>query len=106
MSGFYRAASFAATSFCALAAMGAFTSTQAVGAPLFPPTVTTATPHHLSTGNTVTVVGALPAAYNTTAVITVVATTTRTPLRSTARTAAVITVAATTSRTTDVHVVQ
>ena len=39
MSNFYRAASFAATSFCALAAMGAFPSTQAVGAPLFPPMV-------------------------------------------------------------------
>jgi N-acetylmuramoyl-L-alanine amidase len=39
MSNFYRAASFAATSFCALAAMGAFPSTQAVGAPLFPPVV-------------------------------------------------------------------
>jgi N-acetylmuramoyl-L-alanine amidase len=37
MSRFFRAASFAATSFCALAAMGAFPSTQAVGAPLFPP---------------------------------------------------------------------
>jgi N-acetylmuramoyl-L-alanine amidase len=39
MSNFYRAASFAATSFCALAAMGAFPSTQAVGAPFFPPAV-------------------------------------------------------------------
>jgi N-acetylmuramoyl-L-alanine amidase len=39
MSSFFRAASFAATSFCALAAMGAFPSTQAVGAPLFPPVV-------------------------------------------------------------------
>jgi N-acetylmuramoyl-L-alanine amidase len=39
MSSFFRAASFAATSFCALAAMGAFPSTQAVGAPLFPPLV-------------------------------------------------------------------
>ena len=39
MSSLFRAASYAATSFCALAAMGAFPSTQAVGAPLFPPVV-------------------------------------------------------------------
>ncbi len=39
MSNFYRAAGIAATSFCALAAMGAFPSTQAIGAPLFPPVV-------------------------------------------------------------------
>ena len=36
---FSRAASFAATSFCALATMGAFPSTQAVGAPLFAPLI-------------------------------------------------------------------
>ena len=35
----FRAAGFAATSFCALAAMGAFPSSQAIGAPLFPPLV-------------------------------------------------------------------
>jgi N-acetylmuramoyl-L-alanine amidase len=39
MSVLFRTASFAAISFCALAAMGAFPSTQAVGAPLFPPTL-------------------------------------------------------------------
>ncbi len=39
MSSLFRAANFAVTSFCALAAMGAFPSTQAVGAPLFPPVV-------------------------------------------------------------------
>jgi N-acetylmuramoyl-L-alanine amidase len=39
MSTLVRAASFAATSFCALAVMGAFPSTQAVGAPFFPPAV-------------------------------------------------------------------
>ena len=39
MSSIFRAASYAATSFCALATMGAFPSTQAVGAPLFPPVV-------------------------------------------------------------------
>jgi N-acetylmuramoyl-L-alanine amidase len=37
MSVLFRAASFAATSFCALAAMGAIPAQQAVGAPLFPP---------------------------------------------------------------------
>lgn len=39
MSALFRTASFAATSFCALALMGAFPSDQAVGAPLFPPVV-------------------------------------------------------------------
>jgi N-acetylmuramoyl-L-alanine amidase len=39
MSSLFRVASFAATSFCALAVMGAFPSTQAVGAPFFPPLV-------------------------------------------------------------------
>jgi N-acetylmuramoyl-L-alanine amidase len=39
MSNFYRAAGAAATSFCALATMGAFPSTQAYGAPFFPPVV-------------------------------------------------------------------
>jgi N-acetylmuramoyl-L-alanine amidase len=39
MSSLFRAASFAATSFCALAAMGTFPSTQALGAPFFPPVV-------------------------------------------------------------------
>lgn len=37
MSRVFRAASAAATSFCALAAAGAFLSSQALGAPLFPP---------------------------------------------------------------------
>jgi N-acetylmuramoyl-L-alanine amidase len=36
MSRFYRAASVAVTSFCALAAMGAIPAQQAVGAPFFP----------------------------------------------------------------------
>jgi N-acetylmuramoyl-L-alanine amidase len=40
MSKMFRAAGAAVTSFCALAAAGAFMSTQAVGAPLFPPVVT------------------------------------------------------------------
>jgi N-acetylmuramoyl-L-alanine amidase len=40
MSKIFRAAGAAVTSFCALAAGGAFMSTQAVGAPLFPPVVT------------------------------------------------------------------
>jgi N-acetylmuramoyl-L-alanine amidase len=35
MSNFYRVASFAATSFCALALMGAFPADKAAGAPLF-----------------------------------------------------------------------
>ena len=39
MSKIFRAAGTAVTSFCALAAAGAFVSTQAVGAPLFPPVV-------------------------------------------------------------------
>jgi N-acetylmuramoyl-L-alanine amidase len=39
MSVLFRSASFAATSFCALALMGAFPSTQAIGAPFFPPVV-------------------------------------------------------------------
>lgn len=41
MSILVRAASFAAPSFCALAAMGAFPSTQAIGAPMVPPIVST-----------------------------------------------------------------
>jgi N-acetylmuramoyl-L-alanine amidase len=40
MSKLFRAASVAVTSFCALAVMGPFASSQAVGAPLFPPVVT------------------------------------------------------------------
>ena len=39
MSILFRAASFAATSFCALVAMGAFPSTQAIGAPFVPAVV-------------------------------------------------------------------
>lgn len=39
MSNLFRAASFVATSFCALALMGAFPSNPAVGAPFFPPVV-------------------------------------------------------------------
>ena len=39
MTTLFRTASFAATSFCALAAMGAFPSTQAIGAPFVPPVV-------------------------------------------------------------------
>ena len=40
MSVLFRASSFAATSFCALALSGAFPSDQAVGAPLLPPAIT------------------------------------------------------------------
>jgi N-acetylmuramoyl-L-alanine amidase len=39
MSLLFRAANFAATSFCAIAVIGAFPSTQAVGAPFFPSVV-------------------------------------------------------------------
>jgi N-acetylmuramoyl-L-alanine amidase len=44
MSVIFRAASFAATSLCALAAMGAIPTQPAIGAPLFPPTLTEALP--------------------------------------------------------------